>query len=618
MPTRVQTYHVFLASPTGLEAEREAFKLTLDAYTASDAERRGVRFKAEMCEETLGGVGRPQEIINRQIKSADFFFLVLGDRWGSPPDVEGRYSSAVEEEFALATECYASPDFPMRQVVVCFKPVSPERLAEMDDQLKQVLEFKAKLEREKAHYPHTFETVDDLQDVVRRHLGQWLWDHEHGIEKSRLPAPAPAMGATFQLAPTSSVSPERLLEKALALAPTERHTEAEVLFACALAEWEHPEVLFPYGLLLLRLGRLGLAEELFRRALLASENLPAPEWAGRAYVGLGHVLLQRGDFAQAEQEYRTALQKETSARRTQGIANAHANIANVLMRLGNLEQAEQVYSAAVAVYSELRDQLRTGIALASMANIRAMRGKYADAEVLYQRAIDAFEAEGQTDYLATTYSNLGNIYSSQQEWDKAERAFGKAAEIAQRVGNLETLATAYGNLGTVASGRDDLDAAERMYLMAFEIDQQLGRLEGLANLYAYQANVLSRRNQFEDAIALHHQALGLEERLGRRAGMANALCNLGNVLFRKGDFSRAAEMHRKAISIEESLDRPEDLAKSHMYLADALAALGDRQDAETHYRHALHLFDRLQLELRIREVGKRLSDLHDDRREARS
>lgn len=619
MPKPVQTYHVFLASPTGLEAERQAFKLTLDAYTASDAERRGVRFKAEMCEEAPRGVGRPQEFINQQIKSADYFFLLLWDRWGSPPDLEGRYSSAVEEEFALAMECYASPEFPMRQVVVCFKPVSPERLADMDGQLKQVLEFKAKLEREKSHYPHTFETVDALEEIVRRHLARWLWDHEHGIGKSALPAPRSATGAPFGLRPTNPASPERLLEKALALAPTERHTEAEVLFACALAEWEHPEVLSPYGLLLLRLGRLGWAEELFRRALLASENLPAPEWAGRAHTGLGHVLLQRGNFAQAEQEYRTALQKETAVRRTQGIANAHANIANVLMRLGKLQQAEQVFSAALDVHREMGDQLRAGVALASMANIGAMRGKYADAEALYERAIDAFEAEGHTDYLATTYSNLGNVYTSQQEWDKAEHAFAKAVEIAQRVGNLETLATAYGNLGTVASGRDDLDAAERIYLKALEIEERLGRPEGLANLYAYQGNVLSRRNQFEDAISLHHQALELEERLGRLAGMANAFCNLGNVLFRKGDFSRAAEMHRKAISIEESLDRPEDLAKSHMYLGDALAELGDREEAEAHYRHALYLFDLLQLELRIREVGKRLSDLHKgDRREARS
>jgi tetratricopeptide (TPR) repeat protein len=611
MPKPVQTYHVFLASPTGLEVERQAFKLTLDAYTTSDAERRGVRFKAEMCEDALRGVGRPQEFINRQIKSADYFFLLLSDRWGSPPDAEGWYSSAVEEEFTLAMQCYASPEFPMRQVVVCFKPVSPERLADMDDQLKQVLEFKAKLEREKTHYPHTFETVGDLQEIVRRHLGQWLWDHEKGIGKSALPVPQPATCAPSGLPPTSLVSPGRLLEKALALAPTERHTEAEVLFACALAEWEHPEVLFPYGLLLLRLGRLGLAEELFRRTLLVSENLPAPEWAGRAHIGLGHVLLQRGEFAQAEQEYRTALQKETAARRTQGIANAHANIANVLMRLGRLQQAEQVFSAALDVHREMGDQLRAGVALASMASIRAMRGRYADAEALYETAINAFEAEGHADYVATTYSNLGNIYTSQQEWDKAEHAFAKAVEIAQRVGNLETLATAYGNLGTVASGRDDLDAAERIYLKAFEIEEQLGRPEGLANLYAYQGNVLSRRNQFEDAIALHHQALELEERLGRLAGMANAFCNMGNVLFRKEDFSRAAEMHRKAITIEESLDRPEDLAKSHMYLGDALAGRGDCEQAEVHYRHALHLFNRLQLELRIREVGKRLSDLHE-------
>src|SRR5712692_3330443 len=105
MPTTVTSYRVFIASPSGLDDERRCFRDTLDAYN-EELEGRGVSFAPVGWELTLGGVGRPQQLINAELIQCDYFVLVLWDRWGSPPTsgAAGQFSSGCEEEFALALE----------------------------------------------------------------------------------------------------------------------------------------------------------------------------------------------------------------------------------------------------------------------------------------------------------------------------------------------------------------------------------------------------------------------------------------------------------------------------------------------------------------------------------
>ena len=105
MPRSVTEYRVFLATPSGLDQERRAFRETVQDYNEIDALDRGVVFTPVGWEDTLGGATRPQSLINAQLSRWDYFLLALWDRWGSPPseDVDSRFSSGCEEEFHLAS-----------------------------------------------------------------------------------------------------------------------------------------------------------------------------------------------------------------------------------------------------------------------------------------------------------------------------------------------------------------------------------------------------------------------------------------------------------------------------------------------------------------------------------
>ena len=71
MSKDVEQYRVFIASPGGLDKEREGFRDTLREYNEMDAVQRGVLFSPVGWEETLGGFGRAQSIIDDEVRSCD-------------------------------------------------------------------------------------------------------------------------------------------------------------------------------------------------------------------------------------------------------------------------------------------------------------------------------------------------------------------------------------------------------------------------------------------------------------------------------------------------------------------------------------------------------------------
>ncbi len=84
MPIDLKGYRIFIATPGGLEPERRSFRRVIGEYNDTDALRRGVMFFPVGWEDTLGGMGRPQALINKDLRECDYFVLVLWDRWGSP------------------------------------------------------------------------------------------------------------------------------------------------------------------------------------------------------------------------------------------------------------------------------------------------------------------------------------------------------------------------------------------------------------------------------------------------------------------------------------------------------------------------------------------------------
>jgi probable HAF family extracellular repeat protein len=177
MPGLVHDIRVFIASPSGLEIEREAFRETLQEFNELDLQGRRVIFTPYGWELTLGGFGRPQELINKDLADCHYFILVLWDRWGSPPDAEGKFTSGCEEEFDLAVRCLKDAKRPMRQMVVFFKESADGRPVDAE-QIEKVRAFRSKLDQGKEHLYNSFTDLATFQKQLRRLLFRWARDYD--------------------------------------------------------------------------------------------------------------------------------------------------------------------------------------------------------------------------------------------------------------------------------------------------------------------------------------------------------------------------------------------------------------------------------------------------------
>ena len=122
-------------------------------------------------------MGRPQSQINEFIKESDFFILLMYDKWGTPPfssHHSNKYTSGTEEEFYLAVDCYNDEGMPMKEILLIFKALEPKRMEDPGDELKKVLAFKTKLEKDKICLYETFDNEKNFKNIVEKNLSKWL------------------------------------------------------------------------------------------------------------------------------------------------------------------------------------------------------------------------------------------------------------------------------------------------------------------------------------------------------------------------------------------------------------------------------------------------------------
>jgi tetratricopeptide (TPR) repeat protein len=318
VPEKITAYRVFIASPGGLEKEREAFRHAVNAHNESDAIERRVIFLPIGWEITQGGIGRPQAIINDEVRRSDYFVLILHDRWGSAPQTgEGPYSSGSEEEFDIARECHKLGT--MRQIVILFKDLDPAQQRDPGPQLGKVLKFKEQLEAERSFLFEVFDELPNFEGRLRKHLAGWVRDHERE-ERGQAPLGVVPLAAADRRAasepiialPREAVS--AAVRDASALAVAGHVTQAERALAQVMAidqeaapNDENFEAMLRYGDLQLQKGSHMKAEEVFKQLLEIARERRARDWEVAALSNLGRLYQAMGQPPEAEANYREAL-----------------------------------------------------------------------------------------------------------------------------------------------------------------------------------------------------------------------------------------------------------------------------------------------------------------------
>ena len=172
MSETVQVIRVFLASPGDLGEERGAVKKAADEINTLLARPMGFQIDLIGWEDTISAAGRPQSIINEDLKTCEFFIGMIWAKWGTPPDTEGQFGSGFEEEFSLAQS--RRSEFGHPEMSMFFKEVAEAQKNDPGDELKKVIEFREKLISEKALLFDNFSNADELAEKIRACLSSYI------------------------------------------------------------------------------------------------------------------------------------------------------------------------------------------------------------------------------------------------------------------------------------------------------------------------------------------------------------------------------------------------------------------------------------------------------------
>lgn len=173
MPRPLTQYSVFIGSPGGLDEERQSFRDILRRFNENHGQPDGVRFEPIGWEDTLPGVGRPQELINEDLRNCDYAVFVLHDHWGTPTG--NGSTSGTEEEWQLAQSLYAANT--IRNICLFFKDVDASKLRDPGQQLLKVIRFKNRIKDEKKHLFKCYANQSTFVETLEKYLGKWLRDH---------------------------------------------------------------------------------------------------------------------------------------------------------------------------------------------------------------------------------------------------------------------------------------------------------------------------------------------------------------------------------------------------------------------------------------------------------
>lgn len=562
MAINLKGYRVFIASPGGLEEEREAFRKVINDYNYSDALYRGVTFIPVGWEFTRGGKGRPQELINRHLRECDYLVLILWDRWGNPTvkvSEEG-HTSGTEEEYNEALKCIEDSECPMKDIVIFFKAVDARKLSDPGEQLQKVLKFREKIEKEKSILFEAYDVVENFERNLRGYLAEWVRKHEDGdtSDDSRPNPPStdsPVIGAEQSSSSTQDhqdselQNSDDLIKTAKEIAFEGRFTEAEILFAKAVSINNDLNALLSYGNFLIQRDRLEQAKKNFERVVTLAGKTNELEWKARALNNLGDIDFSQGKPALSETRYRESLEIFEQIDNPEGVADIYSKLGDLYEAREDREQAEKLELQSLEIYKQLGKESGMADVYSKLGDIYLFRKDYLHAEEMHRQSVEIKERLGIKEGLADLYSNLGNLYQNLENLEAAEAMYKQSLQQFEQLGDIRGIADVSNSLGDFYSGVKNFEQAEKMYLRSLRVFEELQDEQGVADIYSTLGSLYAESGDLDKAESFYQRSLGSFEQLNNKEGMADVYGKLGTIYEIRKDAEQAAILRLRSLEL---------------------------------------------------------------------
>ncbi|WP_433471265.1 DUF4062 domain-containing protein [Saccharomonospora azurea] len=530
MPFNLSGRLVFLASPGNMAHERQLCRKVIQEVNEEQIETARVSFIVRAWEDMPGGVGRPQDRINPKLDDCDFMVLILGDRWGSPPALDGPYSSGTEEEFYRCLDLLAQPEADMRDLLILFKTLDPERLRDPGPQLLEVMNFRDSVEKSKKIHYVSFDSEESFATAVRRKLIEWA--APLGV---RTPTRIALPTTEASIEPPARATREQLLETARGHADNGLLMQAEAAFSHAVEDG-NVEAISQFALFMRRTGRLERALELNRQIiedpkLLSSTDRESVAHRVSALANMGVIYRKRGSLSDSIRILREAV-------RTAEVS-------------------------AVPVYRELCYALDN-------YGLSVLRNGNAEVALLQFEKAHALRTEfGSSRDLAQSSINLGRRMLLLKDFEQAGRLFAEVLEIPDAESDNHLFANALCGLAEARLSQGFREGVQDLLDQALVLNDGLGNSDGVSIAHALLAKLNLLKGEYRSA-AMHADLCRQEsEKTNSAIGLGTAAFLLAAVAVKDGRSREAHEYLTQAVhyarqSGSDSLIRDIDVIASEL------------------------------------------------------
>ncbi len=447
VPEETKTLNVFIGSPGDVLEERKIFRDVIKEVNRIKAESMGYRLKAIGWEDTMPGKGRPQALINKDVKKAHLAVFVLWKRWGSPTDEEGKrnrdkgkpFVSGMKEEFRLADGLSDKNGSP--EIFLYFKGVGSDMMGDPGYQFRQVLDFRREIEESKRFLFVHYDNIEQWKETLRAHLCTWLDRYNDGngdalkkeilVENEKMKVLIDERDS--ELLEMSSTIAKLAVEKS----NSGSITEAEELFAKATSsKISDPYAISAYGNFLKMIGQLDSAYERYSEVLRIGEISDKRELISNGLCGKGLVCETRGELDKALEMHKKALEIDSDLGNKKGMARHISNIGNIYRKKGELDEALEIYEKALEIDNEVGNKKGMAYRYGNIGVIHQIRNELDEALEMYEKTLEISEDFDLKHISAPQYGNIGIISEEQGDYKKAHESWTKARDLWKEIGNV--------------------------------------------------------------------------------------------------------------------------------------------------------------------------------------
>ncbi len=281
-----------------------------------------------------------------------------------------------------------------------------------------------------------------------------------------------------------------------------------------LPDNEQVAVMLKLGQVLELVGLWDQAKDLYKSALILSENLGDRLDQARVQTAIGELLRKQGVYAEVPRWLDLAREGFEEMGDHAGVGQVLHYEGTLAAQQGNLKFAKALYEQSLKIRRTLDEKPQIASLLSNLGIIAQYLGNYNLSRSYYMESLSIRRAIGDRWAIANSLNNLGNVARDQDDHAEARSYLEEAVTISQEVGDRWAIANSLNNLANVVRAQGEYNLAHSLYEKSLAINYELEDKWALAYLFEDIGCLSVSEGQPRRALKLIAAASVLREEIG--------------------------------------------------------------------------------------------------------